>query len=67
MRLTLVDIAVIVAYFALNLGIGLYYRKRATKSTNFICTAGIEPAAFSLPCRWGCYIKSATLSDWEAA
>ena len=34
MRLTLVDILVIAAYFALNLGIGIYYRKRATRSVS---------------------------------
>jgi Na+/proline symporter len=32
MKLTLIDGLVILAYFALNLGIGLYYRRRATRS-----------------------------------
>jgi len=40
MRLTWIDIAVIVAYFALNLGIGLYYRKRATKSVSDFFVSG---------------------------
>ena len=40
MRLTWIDIAVIAAYFALNLGIGLYYRKRATKSVSDFFVSG---------------------------
>ena len=34
MKLTTVDWLVVVAYFVFNLGVGLYYRKRGTKSTN---------------------------------
>lgn len=34
MKLTLIDWLVVVAYFALNIGIGLYYRRRATKNTD---------------------------------
>jgi Na+/proline symporter len=33
-KLTTVDWLVVVAYFVFNLGVGLYYRKRGTKSTN---------------------------------
>jgi len=40
MRLTLIDALVIAAYFALNLGIGLYYRKRATRSVNDFFVGG---------------------------
>ncbi len=40
MRLTAVDALVILAYFALNLGIGLYYRKRATRSVNDYFVSG---------------------------
>jgi len=40
MKLTLVDGLVILAYFALNLGIGLYYRKRATKSVSDFFVSG---------------------------
>jgi SSS family solute:Na+ symporter len=40
MRLTPVDIAVIAAYFALNLAVGLYYRKRATRSVNDYFVSG---------------------------
>ena len=40
MRLTLVDILVIAAYFALNLGIGIYYRKRATRSVSDFFVGG---------------------------
>ena len=40
MRLTLVDVLVIFAYFALNLGIGLYYRKRATRSVSDFFVSG---------------------------
>ncbi len=40
MRLTLIDIVVIAAYFALNLGIGLYYRKRATQSVSDFFVSG---------------------------
>jgi Na+/proline symporter len=39
-RLTLIDIVVIAAYFALNLGIGLYYRKRATQSVSDFFVSG---------------------------
>jgi Na+/proline symporter len=40
MRLTLVDVLVIAAYFALNLGVGIYYRKRATRSVNDFFVSG---------------------------
>ena len=40
MRLTLIDALVIAGYFALNLGIGLYYRKRATRSVNDFFVGG---------------------------
>ena len=40
MKLTLVDGLVILAYFALNLGIGLYYRKRATRSVSDFFLSG---------------------------
>jgi Na+/proline symporter len=40
MRLTPVDIAVIAAYFAFNLAVGLYYRKRATRSVNDYFVSG---------------------------
>jgi len=40
MKLTLIDGLVIFAYFALNLGIGLYYRKRATRSVSDFFVSG---------------------------
>jgi len=40
MRLTAIDILVIAAYFALNLGVGFYYRKRATKSVTDFFVSG---------------------------
>jgi solute:Na+ symporter, SSS family len=40
MKLTPVDVLVILAYFAFNLGIGLYYRKRATKSVSDFFVSG---------------------------
>jgi Na+/proline symporter len=40
MRLTLADWAVIAAYFLVNLAIGLYYRSRATKSTEEFFVGG---------------------------
>jgi len=40
MKLTLVDGLVILAYFAFNLGIGFYYRKRATKSVSDFFVSG---------------------------
>ena len=40
MKLTFVDGLVIFAYFALNLGIGLYYRRRATKSVSDFFVSG---------------------------
>jgi len=40
MRLTPLDVAVIAGYFLLNLGIGLYYRKRATKSVSDFFVSG---------------------------
>ncbi len=40
MRLTPVDVAVIAAYFAVNLAVGLYYRKRATRSVNDYFVSG---------------------------
>jgi len=40
MKLTLVDGLVIFAYFALNLGIGLYYRRRATRSVSDYFVSG---------------------------
>ena len=40
MRLTLLDWAVIAGYFAINLGIGLWYRKRATGSTEEYFVSG---------------------------
>lgn len=40
MRLTLIDIVVIAVYFAINLGIGLYYRKRATQSVSDFFVSG---------------------------
>ncbi len=40
MKLTIIDWAVIAAYFAVNLLIGLYYRKRATKSTEEFFAGG---------------------------
>jgi hypothetical protein len=40
MKLTLVDGMVILAYFAFNLGIGFYYRKRATKSVSDFFVSG---------------------------
>jgi Na+/proline symporter len=39
-KLTLVDGLVILAYFAFNLGIGFYYRKRATKSVSDFFVSG---------------------------
>ncbi|MDR3689020.1 MAG: Na+:solute symporter [Fimbriimonas sp.] len=40
MKLNAFDWLVIFAYFAFNLGVGLYYRKRATKSTNEFFVGG---------------------------
>jgi solute:Na+ symporter, SSS family len=40
MKLTLVDWIVIAAYFLFNLAIGLYYRKRATKSVSDFFVSG---------------------------
>jgi len=40
MKLTPVDVLVILAYFAFNLGIGLYYRKRAIKSVSDFFVSG---------------------------
>lgn len=40
MHLTLLDWAVIASYFAINLGIGLWYRKRATGSTEEFFVSG---------------------------
>jgi SSS family solute:Na+ symporter len=40
MQLTLVDWVVIALYFALNLAIGVYYRKRATKSVSDFFVSG---------------------------
>src|SRR5512144_2046395 len=40
MHLSLLDWAVIAGYFAINLGIGLYYRKRATGSTEDYFVSG---------------------------
>ena len=40
MKLSLVDGLVILAYFALNLGIGLYYRRRATRSMSDFFLSG---------------------------
>jgi Na+/proline symporter len=40
MRLTLIDWLVVAAYFAFNLAIGLYYRKRATKSISDFFVGG---------------------------
>ncbi|HEY3380751.1 MAG TPA: sodium:solute symporter family protein [Vicinamibacterales bacterium] len=40
MRLTLIDWAVIAAYFLINIGIGLWYRKRATGSTEEFFVGG---------------------------
>jgi Na+/proline symporter len=40
MRLTPVDIAVIAAYFAVNLALGLYYRRRAVRSVNDYFVSG---------------------------
>ena len=40
MNLTLTDWAVIAGYFLVNLGIGLYYRSRATRSTEDFFVGG---------------------------
>ena len=40
MKLTAVDGLVILAYFALNLAIGLYYRKRATRTVDDFFVSG---------------------------
>jgi SSS family solute:Na+ symporter len=40
MRLTPIDIAVIAAYFAVSLGIGIYFRKRATRSVGDFFVSG---------------------------
>ena len=40
MKLTLMDWAVIAGYFLVNLGIGLYYRRRATRSTEDFFVGG---------------------------
>ena len=40
MRLTVLDWAIIASYFAVNVGIGLYYRKRATASTEDFFVSG---------------------------
>src|SRR5512137_2429116 len=40
MHLTLIDWLVIAGYFAINVGIGLYYRKRATASTEEFFVSG---------------------------
>ena len=40
MQLTFLDWAVIAGYFAINLGIGLWYRKRATGSTEEFFVSG---------------------------
>src|SRR5512137_1836588 len=40
MRLSVLDWAIIAAYFAINVGIGLYYRKRATASTEEFFVSG---------------------------
>jgi solute:Na+ symporter, SSS family len=40
MRLSVLDWAIIAAYFAVNVGIGLYYRKRATASTEDFFVSG---------------------------
>jgi Na+/proline symporter len=40
MKLTLLDWAVIAGYFLVNLGIGLYYRRRATRSTEDFFVGG---------------------------
>ncbi len=40
MQLTLTDWLVIAAYFAFNLGVGLYFRKRATKSVSDFFVGG---------------------------
>src|SRR5512137_460837 len=40
MRLSVLDWAIIAAYFAINVGIGLYYRKRATASTEDFFVSG---------------------------
>jgi solute:Na+ symporter, SSS family len=40
MRLTLIDVLVIGGYFALNIGIGIYYRKRATRSVSDFFVGG---------------------------
>src|SRR3989337_2498937 len=40
MRLTLIDWLVVAAYFAFNLAIGLYYRKKATQSVSDFFVGG---------------------------
>jgi Na+/proline symporter len=40
MKLTLVDGLVICAYFAFNLAVGIFYRKRATKSVSDFFVSG---------------------------
>ncbi len=40
MKLTTLDWLVVAAYFAFNLGVGLYYRKRATRSTQDYFVSG---------------------------
>jgi SSS family solute:Na+ symporter len=40
MRLTVVDWIIIAAYFALNIGIGFYYKSRASKSVNEFFLSG---------------------------
>src|SRR5512136_3299277 len=40
MKITLLDWVVVAAYFALNLIIGLYYRKKASKSTGDFFVSG---------------------------
>jgi solute:Na+ symporter, SSS family len=42
MKITLLDWLVVIAYFALNLLIGLYYRKKASASTNDFFVSGRE-------------------------
>jgi Na+/proline symporter len=44
MQLTLLDWFVIIAYFALNLGIGLYYRKRAAQGIDEFFVSGRSAA-----------------------
>src|SRR5574340_1517681 len=42
MKVTFIDWLVVAAYFAVNIGIGLYYRRKASKSTGDFFVSGRE-------------------------